>query len=93
MSWFFYGNNGTCGAGNPFDWNGNTSIESSVSHDINTYDGQVSQCGGALTTLQDSDDWGQLYFLGIGDGDGAPVVPTEIITEQPVPAEFFHNND
>lgn len=86
-------NNGTCGPGNPFDWNGNTSIEASISHDINTYDGQVGSCGGTLTTLQDNDDWGGLYFLGIGDSDGQSVVPVEIITEQPVPAAYRSRND
>jgi hypothetical protein len=86
-------NNGTCGAGNPFDWNGNVTIESSISSDINTYDGQTSACGGTLSTLQDSDDWGRLFFLGIGDADGAMAVPTEIITEQPVPVEYLNRGD
>jgi hypothetical protein len=86
-------NNGTCGAGNPYDWNNNSTIESSIAFDINTYDGQAPACDGTLSTLQDSDDWGRLNFLGIGDGDGAPAVPMEIITEQPVPAEYLNLSD
>ncbi len=86
-------NNGTCGTGSQFDWNNNASIESSISLDINTYDGQVGACGGTLTTLQDYNDWGGLYFLGIGDADGAMAVPIQIITEQPVPAEYLNRID
>ncbi len=87
-------NNGTCGAGSPFDWNNNATIESSIAFDINSADSnQNSACGGTLTTLQDYDDWGGLYFLGIGNGDGQMAVPTEIITEQPVPAEYLNRND
>jgi hypothetical protein len=87
-------NNGTCGPGNQFDWNNNATIESSIALDINSADGnQNSACGGTLTTLQDSDDWGRLYFLGIGDGDGQMAIPVEIITEQPVPAEYFNRRD
>jgi hypothetical protein len=86
-------NNGTCGAGNSVDWNNNTITESSISLDINNYGGQVSECGGTLTTLQDSDDWGRLHFGGIGDADGAMAVPIEIITEQPVPVEYLNRSD
>ena len=87
-------NNGTCGPGNPFDWNGNATMESSIAFDINSSDGnQNSACGGTLTTLQDSDDWGRLNFLGIGDADGQMAIPVEIITEQPVPAEYLNRKD
>lgn len=87
-------NNGTCGAGNPFDWNNNTIIESSIAFDINSADGaQNSACGGTFTTLRDSDDWGRLYFLGIGDADGQMAIPVEIITEQPVPAEYLNRSE
>jgi len=86
-------NNGTCGPGSHWDWNKNSTIEISVTLDINEYDDEVAHCGGGLTTLRDHDDWSRLYFGGLGDPAGVMEVPQEIITEQPVPTEFFHNND
>jgi len=85
--------NGTCGPGFPYDWNKNSTIESSVVENINQYDSEVGQCGGTLTTLNDHDDWGNILFGGLGSADGAPVVPLEIISEQPVPAEFLNRVD
>ena len=68
---------GVCGAP-PFDWNSSGTIETGVSHDVNTSGN--SSCGGTLTTLLDSDDWGSLSFSGILDSDRpAPRIPLEII--------------
>jgi len=80
--------NGTCGPGFPYDWNGNETIESSISLDVNSSGN--SSCGGTLTTLSDFDDWGNIDFGGLTDSDGAMLIPVqqEIITEQPVPDEF-----
>jgi hypothetical protein len=86
-------NNGTCGPGFPWDWNGIAGIESSVASNVNVYDNEVAQCGNILSTLSDYNDWGNLFFGGVGDGDGARLVPLEIITEQPVPAEYLNVND
>jgi hypothetical protein len=84
---------GTCGPGNPWDWNGNAILENPVIANINAYDSEVGQCGATLTILNDHDDWGNLVFEGVSDADGAPVVPVEIITEQPVPAGFLNHID
>ena len=84
-------NNGTCGPGSPVDWNGVNGIENSVEFDVNSEGNDT--CGGTLTTLRDFDDWSNLNFGGIGDGDGAPVAPLEIISEQPVPAEYLNRVD
>ena len=82
-------NNGTCGPGFPWDWNGNVTIENPVVFDINSADAfQEGACGGTLTTLSDFDDWGNLYFDGLTDADRALLIPQEIITEQPVPDGF-----
>jgi len=86
-------NNGTCGPGFPWDWNGNSSLESSITHDVNLYGSEAAECGGTLTTLQDYNDWANLNFGGLGDADGAPAVPLEIISEQPVPAEYLDRID
>ena len=69
-------NLGTCGAGSPWDWNGNGVIQNPVAFDINSQ-GNTS-CGGTNTVLSDHDDWGNLFFQGIGDADGA-VASQEII--------------
>ncbi len=70
-------NLGVCGAP-PVDWNNSGTIQSGVSVDINTSGN--STCGGTLTTLQDSNDWGSLSFSGILDADGIPTrAPLEVI--------------
>lgn len=86
-------NNGTCGPGAPWDWNENSTTENSVTVNINKYDDEIAHCGDELTTLRDHDDWSSIYFGGLGDAAGVMEVPQEIITEQPVPAEFIYNND
>ena len=86
-------NNGTCGPGSPWDWNTDSTIESSVTIDINEYDDEVTHCGRELTTLRDHDDWSSIYFGGLGDPAGVMEIPQEIITEQPVPAEFIDQNN
>ncbi len=53
-------NEGICGAP-PWDWNGNSLLETGVVLDLNSAD--VTQgifCGGTLTTLVDHDDWANL---------------------------------
>jgi hypothetical protein len=82
-------NNGVCGPGNPWDWNGNGPIENPVSFNINPYENELPECGTTLTSqMRDYDDWGSLYFGGILDADRALPMRKEFITEQPVPAEF-----
>jgi len=82
-------NNGTCGPGFPYDWNGNNTIESSVVTNTNSYGDEEAQCGDTLTTLRDYDDWGNLFFGGLPSSAGARLTPPEIITEQPVPDEYL----
>lgn len=75
---------GVCGVGEgvSIDWNNNSiPNESGVSADINNIDGQLS-------TLNDFNDWANIAFSGISDGDGASLLPPIIITEQPVPPEY-----
>jgi hypothetical protein len=86
-------NNGTCGPGYPWDWDGSSTIDSSIAFNINEYDSEVGQCGGTLTTLSDYNDWANILFGGLSDGDGLPLAPLEIITEQPVPKEYRSVND
>jgi len=87
-------NNGTCGSGESWDWNKNGTIESSVTANINADDNsEAANCGNTLTTLRDYNDWGNIYLGGQGDATGAMTVQKEIITEQPVPAEFMNGSD
>jgi hypothetical protein len=79
-------NMGVCGA--PlWDWNGNSVIETGVVLDLNSADPfELPFCGNLLTILQDYDDWGNLYFLGLNDADGARLVPPEIVDcDNPAP--------
>ena len=82
-------NNGICGPGSPWDWNGINGLENSVTSNTNRYSDEESNCGGELTTLRDYDDWGNLYFGGLPGGAGARPIPPEIITDQPVPEEYL----
>jgi len=85
-------NDGTCGT-SAWDWNGNLTIESSVTHDINSGDtGQLFTCSGTLTVLEDYNDWANIYFLGLQDGDGDLPIPQEIITEEEPPFELLQQN-
>jgi hypothetical protein len=70
-------NLGVCGAP-PVDWNGSGTIQTGVSHDVNSSGN--STCGGTLTTLLDSNDWARVSFTGILDSDGIPTrQPLEVI--------------
>ncbi len=71
-----------------FDWNNNAMIESNVVFDINSADSaQVSNCGGTRTILTDHNDWGNMLFTGLSDGDGQNLIPYEIIDcDNPVPS-------
>ena len=73
-------NLGVCGSP-AVDWNGTGGIQTGIVYDINSSDGgQAGSCGGTLTTLQDSDDWGNMIFSGLANGDGAaPRMPFQII--------------
>ena len=63
----------------PVDWNSSGSFDgpTPVSADVNF--------GGGLTVLTDHDDWGSLEFQGVNDNDGRSLLPTQLVTEQPVP--------
>ncbi len=62
----------------PVDWDNNAIISSGVVFDVN---------GDALfQLLADYNDWANVSFGGLGDGDGnAPLDTVEIVTEQDVP--------
>lgn len=77
---------GTCGAP-PWDWNGDTIIDSGVVFDVNVADDlQAATCGGTLTTLQDYDDWAHILLGGIGDADGRAVTSPEVVDcDNPAP--------
>lgn len=79
-------NQGTCGAP-AWDWNGNTVIESGVATDVNSSEpNQPMWCQGALTTLRDANDWGNLFFGGLAEFDGAPALLTRFIEcDNPAP--------
>jgi hypothetical protein len=78
--------NGTCGAGFPVDWNGNSVIDGAAyARDINVDGNLIGD--GAFSTLTDFNDWANIQLGWVVDGDGAPVEEPEIISEQPVPVE------
>jgi hypothetical protein len=80
-------NEGVCGAP-AWDWNGNSTIESGVSFDINSQDDlQVPACGGTLSTLSDHDDWANIDLAAIDDSVGARTVgPVAVIDcDNPAP--------
>ncbi len=63
---------GICGVSSnvPVDWNGNSVIETSVSFDINASDaGQVTSCGGTLTSITDFNDYGLLNLAAVGNAN------------------------
>ncbi len=73
-------NLGTCGAGFPWDWNGNATIQSSVVFDVNT--------DSTFSVLTDYNDWANITFEGLaGANAGNRVSAPELVTEQPVPFE------
>ena len=70
---------GVCG-NVPIDWDEDGTIELLVTKDINSQDtNQATTCGGTLSILRDFNDWGALFFGGIGDSDGRSVVSVEVI--------------
>ena len=79
-------NLGVCGAPG-WDWNGNMILESGIAVDLNPTDPlAMFFCGGVLTVLRDSDDWASLWFFGVAQPDGAPLMPTVIIDcDNPAP--------
>ncbi len=77
-------NFGTCG-NVPIDWNNNNVLQNGLVLDLN---GQ-----GGLTTINDHNDWANIYFLGIGDSDGARLAAPELIEEQPIPVEYQNNDE
>ena len=81
-------NNGTCGPGFPFDWNGTGGIQVGVVFDINPESlpaDQNAACGGTLTTLSDFNDWANVNFLGINDPNFAPLQKVIIDCDNPAP--------
>lgn len=82
-------NDGTCGPGFPWDWNGNTVIENSVSFDINPSSDPLNPlfCGGALSLLHDRDDWGSiiLWLVADGDGDQPRAAEQSLVCDNPPP--------
>lgn len=79
-------NLGVCGAP-AIDFNNSGTIQSSVAFDLNSSDtSQTTNCGGTLTMLTDYNDWAQLFYGGIADGDGLNVRPIEVVDcENPAP--------
>lgn len=58
---------GVCG--NPaIDWNANGSVESGIAHDLNPQ--FAAECGAALGTIRDFDDWYNITLLGLRDANG-----------------------
>lgn len=84
-------NEGTCGPGFPWDWNGNTLIETAVVLDINPDSDPFHElfCGGVLSILRDRDDWGNIKLWRVADGlaDGSrPRDPSQmIVCDNPPP--------
>lgn len=65
--------NGVCN-GVDIDWNGNSVIDAAaIAQDING--------SGTRTTLTDFDDWSNIVLGAVKDGDGAPLGPTQVVTE------------
>lgn len=58
---------GVCG-NPPIDWNANGSVESGIAHDLNPQ--FAAECGAALRTIRDFDDWANITLLGLRDANG-----------------------
>ena len=58
---------GVCGSA-PLDWNTDGTLESAIAHDLNPQ--HAATCGGALTKLEDFDDWSNLTYAGLLDKHG-----------------------
>jgi hypothetical protein len=69
---------GVCGS-TFIDWNDDGYVDSGLALNLNpAYDS-------VLGILSDSNDWATVSFAGLGDTDGARVVPPEVVVEQAVP--------
>ncbi len=82
-------NDGTCGAPDFWDWNGNSTIESSVVFDVNSADDdQELFCGGTLSSLSDFNDWANIRLTGLpSPGAGAGRSTSLVIDcDNPAPA-------
>ena len=78
-------NSGVCGT-QSIDWNNDGFVSSSVAFNVNSDDDfEVSNCGGTFTTLNDHNDWSNIYYLGLNDADGLSPLFKEIITDTLVP--------
>ncbi len=84
-------NRGTCGS-TPWDWNGNSVIETGVAADLNAADTQEGlTCGGLQTVLKDWDDWANLSFTGLADTDFAPLAGKVVVDcDNPPPEARAH---
>jgi hypothetical protein len=71
-------NIGVCGFARP-DWNGNGVLDPPYVRDLNA--------DALFTILTDYNDWANVNFGAVVDGDGAQVGPPELIDEQPVPID------
>ncbi len=76
---------GIC-AGPPWDWNDDGDVtDVGLMWDINV-DGVIGD--NRFDILTDHNDWAALFFGGLSDGDGAPVLAREIMScTQPAPLE------
>lgn len=78
-------NLGTCGT-KAWDWNGNVTIEASVSANINAYSTEAAECGGTSTVLADYNDWAHIVFTGLSNTSGLAVGPQQpLICDNPTP--------
>lgn len=79
---------GICGGPSPFDWNQDTDatdvgIAVDINHDWNG-PGPYPPGDGILELLKDHDDWSNLFYSGILDGDGADDSSVERVSCQEV---------
>jgi hypothetical protein len=73
---------GVCGSGPSVDWNANGVRDTlAYSRNLNAYTDEVAECGGAITTLRDHDDWGNLNLAGMNDADFGGVGPRVVVCE------------
>jgi len=58
---------GVCGT-QPIDWNRDGSMQAGLAYDLNA--AQNGSCGGAMTRLEDFNDWNNLTYAGVLDKHG-----------------------